>query len=222
MGLKITNVADKPLVWLYGVIGDSYEGITADMFRKALAEIPTKQPIEVRIQSEGGSYFEGIAIHSLLKGRKGATSVIVDGLAASAASLVAMAGTTVEMARGSWMMIHEAHGAMHGTEKDFREHADILKAMNEQVADIYFARWKGNKTELRSAIAAETWLTAEEAVAFGLADSISNSMAIAARVDAKKFGFGKVPESLTNVELPRLKAAEEVLGGLFKETSDES
>lgn len=198
MGLKISNVSGgTPTVYLYGVIGDDYGGVTSDQFRKELAQIPSKQPIDLHIHSDGGSVFEGVAIHSQLSQRSGAVSVIVDGLAASAASFIAMAGTTITMTKHSWMMIHEAHGAMHGRATDFRAAADRLDALNGKIMSIYSKRWKGTPEELRAALDAETWLDADATVASGLADGVGDSMSIAACVD-RTFKYKKTPEVLMN------------------------
>jgi ATP-dependent protease ClpP protease subunit len=216
VGLELKNAADNPVLSLYGVIGDEWGGVTADQFRQTLSEIDSKTPIELRIHSEGGSYFDGVAIHSQLKGRKGKVSVVVDGLAASAASLVAMAGTTIAMARHSWMMIHEARGGMYGTEKDFRDAAERLKVTNGQIVDIYSARWKGSKADLAKAVAAETWLTADDAMSFGLADSIDDAMAIAAHFDPQKFGFKNMPEAvICKPTRPLAESNAETLAKLF-------
>ncbi len=196
MGLKISNAkGETPCVYLYGVIGDEYGGITSDQFRKALAEIPTKQEMDLHIHSDGGSVFEGVAMFSQLSQRSGPVNVIVDGLAASAASFVAMAGRTIEMAQHSWMMIHEAHGSTGGRASDFRAAADLMEAINAEIVSMYSKRWKGTEAELLAAMDAETWLDAEAAVECGLADRISEAMSIAACVD-DRFGYKKLPEML--------------------------
>jgi ATP-dependent protease ClpP protease subunit len=200
MGLKITNAnGDRATVDLYGVIGDEYGGITADQFRKEVAAIPSKTPIDVHIHSDGGSFFDGVAMHSQLRQRTGEVNVIVDGIAASAASLVAMAGKTITMAKHSWMMIHEANGALHGRASDFRAAAERLEATNREIVSIYAGRWKGTEDELRAALDAETWLNAEQSVAIGLADSVSDSVAIAACVNAN-MKFKNVPKALVKHE----------------------
>lgn len=196
MGLKITNAkGERPTVTLYGIIGDEWGGVTADQFRKELAQIPAKEAINLHIHSDGGSFFDGVAIHSQLKQRAGAVHVVVDGLAASAASLVAMAGKTITMAKHSWLMIHEAHGAMHGRAADFRAAADRLDATNAEIASIYASRWKGSPEELTAAITAETWLDADNSVAMGLADSVGESLSIAACVNPE-LKYKCVPKSL--------------------------
>lgn len=197
MGLKINNGGDRPAVYLYGVIGDEYGGITSDQFRKELAQLPSKQTIDLHIHSDGGSVFEGVAIHSQLTQRMGKVHVIVDGLAASAASFIAMAGKTITMAKHSWMMIHEAHGVMGGRASDFRAAADRMEAINSEIISIYSNRWKGTPEELQAAVAAETWYDADSAVAAGLADAIGETMSIAARVNPD-MKFKNIPQMLVD------------------------
>ena len=217
MGLKVTVAAGgNPSVWLYGVIGDDYGGVTADEFRMALQEIPSKQDIDVHIHSEGGVYVDAIAMHSVLKSRAGKRNVFIDGLAASGGSVVAMAGTSIEMAEGAWMMIHEAHGAASGRAADFREAADRLDATNQQLVSIYKARWKGTEPELRKALADETWLRSDSAVISGLADKTVSSPAIAACIDREKFAYNRVPEELGPAAVERaIKSYEDRLAAIL-------
>lgn len=228
MGLKITAAAnDTPVLWLYGIIGEDFGGVTANEMRMALNTLPDGQDIELRIHSEGGSYTESIAIHSNLVRRAGQTAVIVDGLAASGGSVVAMAGNTIEVAGGGYLMIHEAHGAMQGARAhEFREAADLLDSTNSELVKIYSKRWKGSESELRAALGAETWYSAQQAVDVGLADSVLDSMAIAAYVDAKKLGYVQVPEPLLDETKPKpgmsqqIVKAEEIVNELFAEKEE--
>lgn len=219
--LKITNAADsKPVVWFYGEIGWDFN---ADDFRRALASVGDKSDIELRINSPGGSYTEAIAMHTNLARRPGKTDVIVDGLAASGGSVVAMAGDTVTMAQGAHMMIHEAHGSTQGRAADLRRHADVLDSMNAELVSIYMKRWKGDEAALRAAIAAETWFTADEALESGLADTVGVSLAIAAYVDPSRFAYVKVPDKLvlTPGQLPpTLEARQSILDKLYSETQE--
>lgn len=204
MGIKITNAADdRPILWLYGPIGDEYGGITADQMRQELSGVPTKQPMDVHVHSEGGSFWEGVAIHNQLSQRKGKVNVVVDGLAASAASLIAMAGTTIEMPRHSWMMIHEVQSIAMGRASDFRETADKMDVLNDEIVSIYSNRWKGEESDLRKALNSETWMTAQQAFDLGLTDSISEVMAEAAHFDPSKLHFQNVPEEV--LEMARCK-----------------
>jgi ATP-dependent protease ClpP protease subunit len=220
--LKITNAGtDRPALWLYGEIGSSFGGITADDFRIALTEVSPKQDIDLHIHSEGGEFTDSIAMHSMLVRRPGKVHGIVDGRAYSGGSVVAMGCTTVEMARGSWMMIHEAHGSLReGGAKDFRDSADQLDATNGQLVDIYSKRWKGTPESLVAALRAETWLKDQDAVDFGLADTVAESMAVAAYVspdERARFNFHRVPDELSKPDIvfPVRSKAEERLAEIL-------
>lgn len=196
MSLKIRNAdAKKPEVLLYGVIGDDFGGVTPKMLRDELAAIDGKKPITLHIHSEGGSFFDGVAMHAMLRQRAGGVDVVVDGLAASAASLVAMAGRTITMSQHAWMMIHEAHAAYWGRAADFLAAAERLEATNDEIVKIYSDRWNGDAVELRAALDAETWLDSEAAVTAGLADGVSEALAVAASI-SDRFGYKKVPPAL--------------------------
>lgn len=194
MSLKITNAkGERTRVEVYGDIGDPYDGVTAKQFASALADIPAKDPINVHVFSDGGSFFDGVSIYGQIKNRAGETHTVVDGLAASAASLIAMAGKTITMAKHSWMMIHEARGAMSGRAEDFRTAAEQLERTNREIFDIYRPRWKGSDKDLRDALTNELWTTDEETVSLGLADSISGNLAIAAHIDETKYQYKNIP-----------------------------
>jgi len=222
MGLKITNMDDgMPEVSLYGVIGDEYGGVTAEQFRREVSAIDNNVDITLRIHSEGGSYVDAIAMFSNLRSRKGATHVVIDGLAASGGSVVAQAGKTIKMARGAWMMIHEARGGMmDATADDFRQKAELLEETNDQLVRIYKPRWKGTPNQLRKAIKDETWLTADSAVESGLADAVIEAMAMAAHVDPSKFAYCHVPELLLAVEQkpsPRVEKVRALCPEIFED-----
>lgn len=194
--LEVKNAdSAMPELWFYGVVGDEYGGFTADDVKNALATLKPKSDMTIRIHSEGGSYMDGIAIHSLLSRWQGKRHVIVDGLAASAGSIIAMAGTSIEMAQGSWMMIHEVQGSiMHAPVRDFLKAIDQMNEINNQLVGIYTRRWKGSENDLRQAVADETWYTPERAMDAGLADSVTESMALAACADLTKFKYTNMPD----------------------------
>lgn len=226
--LRITNAAaEMPKIWLYGDIGAFFEGITPDDFRKALESLPAKSEIEVHISSEGGIFHDGVTMHSLLRQRKAPVHVVVDGIAASAASIVAMGGTTISIASHAWMMIHEARSAGKGTATDFREEADRLDAINADIVRIYSGRWKGAQKDLVAALKRETWYTSDQSIEVGLADGIIDTMAVAARVDAlNKFSYRHTPtvllaKSSEGVEFPRLTERTAILTSLFGQKDEE-
>lgn len=212
MKLKVT-VAGKnnPVLWIDQVIGERYGGISPRDVRDALVDVPDTQEIDVRIHTDGGSFPDSIAIHSILSRRKGGYNSIVDGKAYSGGSVIAVGGKKITMHSGSWMMIHEAHGDMGGTADDFRAAAERLDAINDQLVAIYAPRWKGTEDELRSALHAETWMRDEEAVAFGLADGVDGTLAVAAYVDPAKYGYRNVPEAVLQAKSDEDALKERVL-----------
>lgn len=224
MGLKLTNeTSDSPVLYLYGDIGADFGGVTAAEFRSAINSLDPKSALELHIFSEGGSFHDGIAMHAAIRQRVGVTNIIVDGLAASAASLPAMAGATIEMAQGSWLMIHEVRGsAAFMTADDMRKAAVQMDTINDQLVGIYMPRWSGSEAELRSALKSETWLSESQAVEAGLADTVTDSMAMAACVRPERFHFTNVPKPLlesTQKEAARerMKAVGSVVDDLFAE-----
>lgn len=196
--LKLTNAAgDRPELWVYEDIGGFFGGITSNDMRMALSEVNDTATLDVHINSGGGDYFEGIAMHTLLTQRKGKVNVYVDGLAASAASIIAMAGSSITMAAGSQMMIHEVRAGFHGTAGEFRRIADTIDISNADAMRIYMRRWKGSEGELRKALADETWMNADAAVSAGLADSQVASRVQAASVDISKFHYRNIPATFS-------------------------
>jgi ATP-dependent protease ClpP protease subunit len=172
---RITNVAaDTTEVALYDEIG--MWGVTASDFMAELMNITAKS-MTLRINSPGGDVFDGLAILNCLRSHKAKVNVVVDGLAASAASFIAMAGDTVEMAPNSMMMIHEASGLCMGTAGDMRELADLLDKTSANIASIYASRSGRPPEEHRTAMRAETWYDDQQAVDAGLADAVIGSEA---------------------------------------------
>ena len=182
---KIGNVTGgENEIRLYGPIDeDAYRGWYLDdeaaVFpsdvENALKEM--NGPVTVRVNSPGGDVFAGNAISGLLSRYNGEVTVRVEGLAASAASAIAMRGDIIEMDEGSQMMIHRAHTSLFGGEApDFRKTADILEKTDE---DLIYSYTKRNRRDLdedtiRDMVHAETWMTASEAVEKGFADRESN------------------------------------------------
>lgn len=167
---RIENAkADTAEVWIYDEIG--FWGTTADDFARALAEVDAKR-ITLRLNSPGGSVFDGVAIHNALVVHPAQVDVMVDGVAASIASVIAMAGDTVTMGRGTRMMIHNPSGIVLGQAADMREMADLLDRLAEDIAGFYAHRAGGSVDQWRASMDAETWYSAQEAVDAGLADSV--------------------------------------------------
>lgn len=167
---SIKNLSNEATeLYIYDEIS-SY-GVTAADFVAALNAVNASR-ITLRINSPGGDVFDGLAILNALRAHPANVDVIVDGIAASAASFIAMAGNTVLMSQQSMMMIHDGSGFVIGNAKDMREMADLLDKTSDNIAAVYAKRTGKSKEEWRDAMLAETWYSDEEAVRAGLADGI--------------------------------------------------
>lgn len=157
-------------VLVYDEIG--FWGVTALDFMRDLRDLNATE-ISLRINSPGGEIFEGIAIHNALRSHGAKITAYVDSLAASIASVIAMAGDRIVMMPHSQMMIHEGSGLAIGDANDMRDMAELLDRQSDNIAAVYAERAGGTPEEWRERMRAETWMTAAEAVAFGLADEVA-------------------------------------------------
>ena len=173
-------------IYVYAAIGK--DGVSAADFVQDLRTVKAKV-INLHIDSPGGSPFEAVTMLTALKQSKAEVRVFVDGLAASAASVLAMAGTRTVMAQHSFIMIHEAHSSeAAGSADDMRKLADMLDMMSNNIADIYTKRAGGTVEEWRARMAVETWFTDEQAVSAGLADEVATDvLAVANHFDLSEF-----------------------------------
>lgn len=170
--LAVRAAADATEILLYDEIGCF--GVTAKAFIQALAQAGDG-PITLRINSPGGDVFDGMAIYNALKARTAPVTVIIDGLAASAGSFVAMAGDKIEMPEASMMMIHRAWGLTAGNAEDMIGTAEVLEKIDGQLADIYAARTGKPAGDMMALMAAETWLTSSEAQEAGFATAVASA-----------------------------------------------
>lgn len=168
--MTIRDAADGgPELYIYDEI--SWWGVNSDDVRRALDEIGQAEEISVRINSPGGDAFDGVAIYNMLLDYPSTIKVTVDALAASAASVIAMAGDEVVMNSAGRMMIHDASGLCWGNPREMRQFADVLDGISQSIADVYADRCGGTVAEWRERMEAESWYGAAEAVTAGLADS---------------------------------------------------
>jgi len=162
---------DASTISIYDMIGEDYwsgNGFTARRMAGALRAIGAKD-VTVNINSPGGDMFEGLAIYNLLAEHPGKVTVRVMGLAASAASVVAMAGDEIEMGLGSFLMIHNSWGVVVGNQNDMREASDLFAQFDGAMADIYAYRTGGKKDEIAAMMDAETFMSAADALEKGFA-----------------------------------------------------
>lgn len=186
---KMQNAVDNPRVGelsIYGVIGSDdgwswlFDELTPKQFKTDLDELGDIDTLNVMINSPGGDVFAGQAIHSMLRRHKAQVNVYVDGLAASIASVIAMAGDRVVMPRNAMLMIHDPFTFVEGNSRELRKWADNLDVTRESLIAAYQNKTELSHDELVLLLEAETWLTAEDAVAQGFADEIEETKAISA------------------------------------------
>lgn len=162
--------SDTTEVFIYDEIGGPC-GVQADTFVQELNDISTPN-IHVRLNSPGGSLFDSIAIYNALVKHPAHVTTYVDALAASGASIIAMAGDECVMMVGAQLMIHDALGVEVGNASDFRAMADFLDKQSQNIATVYSAKAGGSADSWRAMMQAETWMFAQEAVDMKLADSV--------------------------------------------------
>jgi ATP-dependent protease ClpP protease subunit len=215
-------------IWIYEEIGDFWgEGVSAKAFAKDLKNLGPVETIDVHINSPGGVVWDGIAIYNLLKQHTARVNVKIEGLAASIASVVAMAGDEVAMAENAMMMVHNPWGITIGNAGDHRQAADMLDKIGDSILLAYVNKqapapdeMERQREKMAGLMDAETWFSAQEALDLGLIDVISESLKMAANFDLSKFKYRCVPENyqtgtmdtrqklaVQNIACQRIKAA---------------
>jgi ATP-dependent Clp protease protease subunit len=176
-GPQSAESSEEGTISIFEIIGEDFwsgGGMTAKRMAGILRAIG-EGPVRVQINSPGGDVFEGIAIYNLLRKHKGRVSVEVIGLAASAASIIAMAGDEIRMDLGSFLMVHNAWGIVMGNQHDLSDAAALLKSIDDALVDIYEARTGEKRAEIEKLMDRETWLSPKEAVDRGFADKIDDT-----------------------------------------------
>ncbi|RYE43617.1 MAG: Clp protease ClpP [Hyphomicrobiales bacterium] len=177
------------IITMFDVIGEDYwtgGGITAKRVAAQLREIGN-QPVECQINSPGGDVFEGIAIYNVLREHPAATTVKVMGMAASSASIIAMAGDSIEIGAASFIMIHNTWVVAMGNRHDMRETADWLEPFDTALVDVYAARTGQDPKAIAKWMDAETFMSGTTAIERGFADALlaSDAMTIDAAAQAR-------------------------------------
>jgi ATP-dependent Clp endopeptidase proteolytic subunit ClpP len=205
---EIKNKADKAEIWIYEQIGEDFwtgGGITAKSFQKELATIKATQ-IDLHINSPGGEVFDGITIYNLIKQHPATVTTYIDGLAASIASVIALAGDKVIMAENALYMIHNPWGFAMGDAEEMRKTADLLDKVGGSLITAYNSKSGKPDDEISALMDAETWMTAQEAKEFGFVDDISELMDLAACAKfipaMQKAKFRHIPENLSGDKKP--------------------
>lgn len=169
---------EENTITVFDVIGEDFwtgGGVTAKRISAALRAIGNND-VTVKINSPGGDMFEGIAIFNLLRAHPAKVTVEVLGWAASAASIIAMAGDEIRMGLGTFMMVHNAWGIVVGNRHDMREAADLFDGFDGAIVDIYEARSGMKRSDIEKLMDAETFLGPTEAVKNGFADAVDDDL----------------------------------------------
>lgn len=195
---SIKAKADKSAeVWIYEQIGEDWwgGGVTAKDFTKELKALDVDS-IDLHINSPGGAVFDGNAIYNALKSHRASITTYIDGLAASIASVIALAGDKVVMAENALFMIHDPWGMAMGTADDMRSTADVLDKVKGTITGVYASRTGRDEDDIAADMKAETWYSASEALAAGFVDEVGAEMKLAACFDLTAMPFKHVPETL--------------------------
>jgi len=172
MAIDFAEKADQTELYLYGAVGSDWDGFTDQDLVKVLNTADPDKPLHARINSEGGSVFDGYAIYNLLRSDPRDLTVTIDGVALSAASFIALAGDTVRAARESLFMIHNPWGLAIGDHTEMDRMAKLLLTIRSQIAGIYARVGKEGIEGYKALMDVETWLTAEEAAEHGFVNEV--------------------------------------------------
>ncbi len=182
---SICALNDGAEISIYDEIG-AY-GVSAKAFLADLGKLPDAAPLTLRLNSPGGSVFDAVAIYNALQRHAGTVTVSIDGIAASAASYIAMAGDEIIMPENAFLMIHDPSGMVMGTASDMRAMADALEKIGASLVKGYAAKSGKPEKDIAKLMAKETWLDAAEAVDMGLADTLAAPVKMAASFDVSQF-----------------------------------
>lgn len=212
-------------ITIFDVIGEDWwgDGVSANRIAAALRSLGVDD-VTVHINSPGGDMFEGLAIYNLLREYQGKVTVKVLGLAASAASIIAMAGDEVQIGRGAFLMIHNAWIVAAGNRNDFREYADYLEPFDKAMADIYAARSGMPVVEIQSLMDKESFIGGGDSVEKGLADALLSSDEITSDDESPSAALRKIDAFLAKGGMPRSERRKHLkaLGGMPGAASEEN
>ena len=198
-------------VYLYDEIG--FWGITADAFVKDLNKI-NAETINLRVNSPGGSVFDGTSIFNALRQHKSRVIAHIDGLAASIASVITMAADEIQMAENAFLMIHEPWSMVVGNADHLRQEASLLDKVSGTIAKTYMDRSGKDANEIASMMQDETWLTAQEALDAGFIDKIYEGKLDKAEVALFDLSvFAKAPAQLQPGKDLTAREIEQILRG---------
>ena len=167
----VKALAGETIFYVYDEIGK--DNIRADKLVQDIAK--ENGPITIRVHSPGGNAFDGLLIYNAILRREHKTKIRIDGLAASAAAVFAMAGDEIEMPEEAFIMIHNAWGGRIGSAKEFRAFADTLEKLDQQLVGIFTKKTGKSESVIRKALEDTSWFNGKEALEWGFIDKISDA-----------------------------------------------
>lgn len=191
----VAKNSDEAEIFLYGVIGgydDNWQRQSATYFINKIKDLGDISKITIRINSVGGDVFESQAIYSYLRTHKAEKIVRIDGLAASGASIVAMAGDRIIMPENAMMMIHNPSTIVWGTATDMRDVADMLDKVRDTLTAVYRGKTGLDASKLEQMMEDETWMTATDALELGFCDETEETLEMAACASGDGFALKTV------------------------------
>jgi ATP-dependent Clp protease protease subunit len=203
---------DTGELYLYGDISEiSWWGdeVTPSNFKKDLDALGDIKNLDIFINSGGGDVFAGQAINNMLRRHSAQKTVYIDGIAASIASVIAMAGDLIVMPNNAMIMVHKAWLLTWGNADELRDMADTLEKVDDTIVSEYVRKSGQDKDKVAELMAAETWMTAKEALELGFIDEIEESKKIAASVRGNIVIVNGVKVDITNYKQMPLDFAEE-------------
>jgi ATP-dependent Clp protease protease subunit len=204
-GYSITAKANAEAdIFIYEDVGEGwFGGVSAKQFAKDIKALGGVQTINLHLNSAGGDVFDGFAIYRQLVDHKARVVTHIDGLAASIASVIAMAGNEIKIAEAGFLMIHDAWGMSVGNADDMRKMAETLETTSGAIADVYTSRTKNKAEKVRDWMREETWFTGADAVKEGFADQVMENMKVAAKLDPSRHKYRHLPAALAPVSRPQ-------------------
>lgn len=199
LGFKILNKDNnEPVeILIYDQIGTDFfsnDGITAKEFNEQLAKIPQDKQIKVSINSPGGNVWDGMAIYNALNRRKKNVVCAVDGVCASIATVIAVAGRELQVPKNAMLMIHRTWGLCQGNANEMQKMSESLEKHDKMIADIFRQKTGRSETEIMQKMTEETWFSGEDAINFGLADRLIEQPVQSYNLK----NLWKIPESFLN------------------------
>ncbi|WP_320164324.1 head maturation protease, ClpP-related [uncultured Trichococcus sp.] len=198
----IKNSSTNAEIFIYGdIYSETYRGesdTSAISFKKELDALGDVKQIDLHINSGGGDVFESYAIYNMLNRHKATIDVYIDGLAASGASVIAMAGKTIHMPENSYLMIHNAWTVASGDYRDLQKSAKVIESITDNLRTAYMTRKLTiTESKVKEMMNDETWIAAKQAISFGFADNLLKPSSAAASIDTSILNqYRNVPGTL--------------------------